>query len=64
MLSSTLPNEHIQWDEKLFVIIKRIGIQSDDSQNSISSYFKITLHEKSSGNWEYTSYLWKQVEIM
>lgn len=59
MLSSTLLNEHIQWDEMLFIIIKRIGIQSDDSQNSISSYFKITLHERNSWNWEYTYYLWK-----
>lgn len=50
MLSSTSLNEHIQWDEMLFIIIKRIVIQSSDSQNSISSYFKITLHERNSEN--------------
>lgn len=37
MLSSTLLNEHIQWD-KIF-IMKRIGIQSNDSKTGIFSYF-------------------------
>lgn len=37
MLSSTLLNEHIQWDEMF--IMKRVGIQSNDSQTGIFSYF-------------------------
>lgn len=37
MLSSTLLNEHIQWDE--IFIMKRIGIQSNDSKTGIFSYF-------------------------
>lgn len=55
MLSSTSLNEHIQWDEMLFIIIKGMGIQSSDSQNAISSYFKITPHERNSENWECAS---------
>lgn len=50
MLSSTSLNERIQWDEMLFIIIKGMGIQSSDSQNGISSYFKITPHERNSEN--------------
>lgn len=37
MLSSTLLNEHIQWDEMF--IMKRVGIQSNDSQTGIFSCF-------------------------
>lgn len=37
MLSSTLLNEHIQWDEMF--IMKRVGIQNNDSQTGIFSYF-------------------------
>lgn len=57
MLSSTLLNEHIQWDEMLFIIIKGLEPRAVIHKIVFPSISRSHCMKKKSGNREYTSCL-------